>query len=90
MFETLGFRERKVKRMLVEAVRELETFLSKDVGAIVPIELAGGNTPVPIDTAAQLGKVAVDGDYCGRAVPEAAQCLPALGEQKYNPHGVRG
>jgi len=85
MFESLGFRERKVKRMLVEAVRELEFYLSNDVGVIVPIEIGGGNTPIPLDTAAQLDKVAVDGDYCGRAVPEAAQCLPALANKSITP-----
>jgi hypothetical protein len=85
MFESLGLRERKVKRMLVEAVRELESYLSNEVGVIVPIEIGGGNTPIPIDTAAQLDKAAVDGDYCGRAVPEAAQCLPAMANKSITP-----
>jgi DUF917 family protein len=85
MFEALGLRERKVKRTLVEAVRELERYLQSNVKVIVPAEIGGGNTPVPLDTAAQLGKVAVDGDYVGRAIPEVEQCLPAMHNKKITP-----
>ena len=38
MFEQLGLKERKVKRMLVEAVRELESFLHSSIDIIVPVE----------------------------------------------------
>jgi len=85
MFEELGFKERKVKRTLVEAVQELENYLRSEVQVIVPGEIGGGNTPVPIDTAAQLGKIAVDGDYAGRAIPEVAQCLPAIYNKEITP-----
>lgn len=85
MFEQLGLKERKVKRMLVEAVRELESYLGSSVDIIVPAEIGGGNTPVPLDTAAQLGKLTVDGDYTGRAIPEVEQCLPAMHNKKITP-----
>jgi DUF917 family protein len=85
MFEQLGLKERKVKRMLVEAVRELELYLGSNVDIIVPAEIGGGNTPVPLDTAAQLGKLTVDGDYTGRAIPEVEQCLPAMHNKKITP-----
>ena len=85
MFEALGLRERKVKRTLVEAIRELERYLQSNVEVIVPAEIGGGNTPVPLDTAAQLGKVTVDGDYVGRAIPEVEQCLPAMHNKKITP-----
>jgi len=85
MFEQLGLKERRIKRMLVEAVRELESFLSSEIHVIVPVEIGGGNTPVPLDTAAQLGKVTVDGDYTGRAIPEVEQCLPAMFNKKVTP-----
>ncbi|GAF96434.1 unnamed protein product, partial [marine sediment metagenome] len=85
MFEALGFRERKVKRILVEAVRELEKYLQSEIRIIVPAEIGGGNTPVPLDTAAQLGKATVDGDYCGRAIPEVQQCLPAMHDKTVTP-----
>ena len=85
MFEQLGFKERKVKRTLVEAVRQLEKYLQAEVKVIVPIEIGGGNTPIPLDTAAQLGKLTVDGDYTGRAIPEAEQCIPAMCNKKITP-----
>jgi len=85
MFEQLGLKERKVKRMLVEAVKELENYLGSKVEIIVPAEIGGGNTPVPLDTAAQLGKLTVDGDYTGRAIPEVEQCLPAMHNKKITP-----
>ena len=85
MFEALGFKERKVKRTLVEAVRELEKYLQSEIKIIVPAEIGGGNTPVPLDTAAQLGKATVDGDYCGRAIPEVQQCLPAMHNKTVTP-----
>lgn len=85
MLEQLGLKEKKVKRPLMEAVRELEKYLQVEVEVIVPIEIGGGNTPIPLDTAAQLGKVMVDGDYTGRAIPEAEQCLPALYNKKITP-----
>jgi len=85
MFEQLGLKERKVKRMLVKAVRELELYLGSSVDIIVPAEIGGGNTPVPLDTAAQLGKLTVDGDYTGRAIPEVEQCLPAMHNKKITP-----
>lgn len=85
MFEKLGLRERRVKRMLVEAVRELERYLGSEVEVIVPVEIGGGNTPVPLDTAAQLGKYTVDGDYTGRAIPEVEQCLPAMRNKRVTP-----
>ena len=85
MFEQLGFKERRVKRMLVEAVRELENYLQSTVEVIVPVEIGGGNTPVPLDTAAQLEKVTVDGDYAGRSIPELVQCLPAMMNKSTTP-----
>jgi DUF917 family protein len=85
MFAQLGLKERKVKRMLVEAVRELELYLGSNIDIIVPAEIGGGNTPVPLDTAAQLGKLTVDGDYTGRAIPEVEQCLPAMHNKKITP-----
>ena len=85
LFEQLGLKERKIKRMLVEAVCELEGYLHSSIDVIVPIEIGGGNTPVPLDTAAQLGKLTVDGDYTGRAIPEIEQCLPAMHNKKVTP-----
>jgi len=70
--ESLGL-ERRVKHEIVEAVRELESFLKIKIGAIVACELGGLNTPAPISAAAALGIPAVDGDYAGRAIPASVQ-----------------
>jgi len=85
MFEQLGLRDRKAKRPLVEAVRVLEEHLQKSVDVIVPAELGGGNTAIPLDTAAQLGKIIVDGGYAGRAIPEIEQCAPAMAHKEVTP-----
>jgi DUF917 family protein len=85
MFAQLGLKDRKINRRLVEAVRELEGFLHSSIDIIVPVEIGGGNTPIPLDTAAQLGKRTVDGDYTGRAIPEVEQCLPAMRNKKVTP-----
>lgn len=74
--EELGLDERTYKRVLVQAVKELEQEINQKIDVIVPIELGGINSPAPLDAAAQLGKKMVDGDYSGRAVPEIAQALP--------------
>ncbi len=68
MRESLGL-ERRVEHEIVEAVKELESFLGIRVGAIAACELGGLNTPAPISAAAALGIPAVDGDYAGRAIP---------------------
>jgi DUF917 family protein len=70
--ESLGL-ERRVEHEIVEAVKELESFLSIKVGAIAACELGGINTPAPISAAAVLGIPAVDGDYAGRAIPASVQ-----------------
>ena len=45
---------------------------------MVPIELAGANTSGPVSAGSSLGMLAVDGDYCGRAIPEILQITPYL------------
>ncbi len=65
-------------KILALAVLELERFLGIDIEAIVPVELGGANTPGPIDAAISLGKLVVNGDYAGRAIPEVDQITPYL------------
>ena len=60
------------------AVKELSSYLGKEIGCIVPVELGASNTPVPLVTAARLGIPLVDGDYAGRAIPEELQGTPYL------------
>lgn len=69
----LGLVSWKWERNLPLAVKELEAYTGKSVSVLVPFELGGSNTPAPIAAAASLGKLVVDGDYAGRAVPEITQ-----------------
>jgi len=48
----------------------LEKYLGRRVSYVVPIEIGAGNIAVPIHTAAFRGRVLVDGDGAGRAIPE--------------------
>lgn len=72
MRESLGL-ERRVEHEIVQAVKELESFLKIKIGAIAACELGGLNTPAPMSAAAALGIPAVDGDYAGRAIPASVQ-----------------
>ena len=51
MFMHLGLKEKKVKDTIVEAVLELEKYLNTKIDVIVPGEIGGYNTSVPIGTA---------------------------------------
>lgn len=66
------------ERRLAYAVIELEKYMGIEFEAIVPVELGGSNTPAPVDVAITLGKIPIDGDYAGRAVPEICQVTPYL------------
>jgi len=70
--------ERKVERPLVAAVRELEAFTEKKFDAMVSVEIGGINTGHAFDAAANLGLRMVDGDYAGRAIPEADCITPNI------------
>ena len=64
----------RIKEPVKVALRELEKLLGKTVSALVACELGGGNTPVALRIAAELGLPVVDGDLLGRAAPELHQC----------------
>ncbi|RJL35506.1 DUF917 domain-containing protein [Bailinhaonella thermotolerans] len=60
------------------ALRALEAVLGRRATHIVPIEIGGVNSMIPIAAAAQAGLPLVDGDAMGRAFPEAQMVLPTL------------
>lgn len=60
------------------ALRALEAVLGRKATHIVPIEIGGVNSMIPIAAAAQAGLPLVDGDAMGRAFPEAQMVLPTL------------
>ncbi|MEU7893187.1 DUF917 domain-containing protein [Nonomuraea sp. NPDC049152] len=60
------------------ALRALEAVIGRRATHIVPIEVGGVNSMIPIAAAAQAGLPLVDGDAMGRAFPEAQMVLPTL------------
>ena len=75
----------KEKARLAKAIQELEAYIGVKTTVGVPIELAGANTSGPISAGSSLGMMAVDGDYCGRAIPEILQITPYLYDRKWLP-----
>lgn len=62
----------------ITALRALERVMGKKATHLVPIEIGGVNSVIPIAAAAETGLPLVDGDAMGRAFPEAHMVLPAL------------
>jgi DUF917 family protein len=60
------------------AIRRVERHLRRTVTHIVPEEVGGGNSLVPVCAAAQTQLPLVDGDLMGRAFPEIQMCTPTL------------
>ena len=56
---------------LLAALRAIERAVGRTATAVMPIEVGGGNSMIPIATAALAGLPMVDGDAMGRAFPEA-------------------
>ena len=73
------------KDRIRKAIEELESHMGIVIDAIVPIELAGANTSAAVAAAMELGKIAVNGDYTGRAIPEIQQTTPYLHGKKITP-----
>jgi hypothetical protein len=70
------------------ALRALEA--ARDITAthLVPIEIGGMNSMVPLALAAETGLPVVDGDAMGRAFPEAQMVLPTLSGIPASPMAV--
>ena len=62
----------------VAAVEELEARMGVTFDAVVPIEIGGNNTGTALATAVHLGKLVLDADYAGRAIPETMCTAPHL------------
>ena len=81
----LGLNEWTFPRNLPLTTAFLEEYTGKIISALVPLELGGGNTPVPVAAAASLGKLALNGDFAGRAVPEITQAVPVAKGVSFTP-----
>jgi DUF917 family protein len=63
---------------LVQAFRALEERLGRPISHVVPAEVGGINSTLPIAAAASLRLPLVDGDGMGRAFPEVQMCTPTV------------
>lgn len=73
------------KQRMCKAIKELERITNKQIDALIPIELAGANMPAAIAAACEMGKLVLNGDYTGRAIPEIQQTTPYLHGKKLTP-----
>jgi len=81
----LGLTRVTYPNAIMNAIQELETYTGKKIGAVIPIELGGGNTAESVVQAARLGIPCVDGDYTGRAIPEITQITPVIFDKPLDP-----
>jgi DUF917 family protein len=70
------------------ALRALEEATGTEATHLVPIEIGGLNSLVPLALAAETGLPVVDGDAMGRAFPEAQMVLPTLAGIPTSPMAV--
>lgn len=76
--ESFGVSGERYERPWERAVDQLSEYLGEPIGAIIPFELGPSNTLVAVDAAARTGRILIDGDYIGRALPKMSQALPAI------------
>jgi hypothetical protein len=81
----LGLTKVHYPNTIMAAIQELEIYTGKKIGAVIPGELGGANTPEPVAQAARLSIPCIDGDYAGRAIPEIAQMIPVLFDKPLAP-----
>ncbi|MFL6120870.1 DUF917 domain-containing protein [Actinophytocola sp.] len=70
------------------ALRALEEASGTAATHLVPIEIGGMNSLIPLALAAETGLPVVDGDAMGRAFPEAQMVLPTLAGVPTSPMAV--
>lgn len=74
LIQSLGLRKIHLgNKFPIMALSLLERFINTEIDVIAPLEIGGSNTPTPISIATSLGKIVIDGDFAGRAIPEITQ-----------------
>lgn len=73
-----GLKEKTVMYPMAKAVEKLGEHEGVNIEALLPFELGGSNTPKVMEAAIRLGIMIIDGDFCGRAVPEMGQTTVAI------------
>ncbi len=72
----------------VTSVRALSSYLGKEPVAIMPIEVGGMNTLIPLATAAELGLPVIDADSMRRAFPQIEMTVFTLAGIPASPMSV--
>jgi DUF917 family protein len=72
----------------VTGVRALASYLGKDPVALMPIEVGGMNTLIPLATAAELGLPVIDADSMRRAFPQIEMTVFTLAGIPASPMSV--
>jgi DUF917 family protein len=76
---SVSSKEREFKTdIMLQSVKELESIIGKNIGALAASEIGGGNTPIVFYVASKLNLPVVDGDFIGRAAPELEQSTANL------------
>ncbi len=73
---------------LPRAIAELEAYTGRRISVLFPLELGALCTTGPLHAALELGLAVVDGEGCGRAIPEAGQIIPGLCGERIWPSTV--
>ncbi len=86
--KSFGLKEQRYPRrsqLLVKALGHLERYIGKKIDVLVPGEIGGGNSSTLIAAAAESGRLVIDGDYAGRAVPSIFQTGPYITQKPLMP-----
>ncbi|TCO44714.1 DUF917 domain-containing protein [Actinocrispum wychmicini] len=75
---TVGIEKLPSGQEATVALRAMERATGRPVTHLVPIEIGGVNSVIPLAAAAETGLPLVDGDAMGRAFPETHMVLPTL------------
>ncbi|MFQ5978025.1 MAG: DUF917 domain-containing protein [Candidatus Heimdallarchaeota archaeon] len=73
------------EKPMTAAVQQLENFLNVEFQAFVATELGPFNSIVPLLVASQMGKIAIDGDCCGRSKPKISISTTAVAKIPISP-----
>lgn len=74
-----------VPRPTRAAVELLEERVGRRIDALIPIEIGGNNTGQCLAAATALGKLVLDADFAGRAIPEATCTTPHMAGKSMAP-----
>ncbi len=73
---------------MIKAVETLESFLGTEFQGFVATELGPYNSIVPLLVASKMGKIAVDGDCCGRSKPKISISTTAVCDIPISPFSI--